>query len=217
MHRVLRREGTDPLLAWIGTLLFYVSSMYFVAPVARPDGLGLLLMMSGVWLLFKDAVPRCDLVWALAAALLASATKPYFAFPAFVYAAYTFLFRSKRDGLIYGGLAAITCAALTWGLTVVFPGYVTVTLMNNYDTPFGLALAAGGISVAAASVVLERLLYARLYTAGELDQVLFSIGLIFMSIAAAKFFWGSLPQRIVVPEALRGPTKAGIWAEDRPD
>ena len=99
---------------------------------------------------------------------------------------------------------------LAHGVFAMAGGYVTVTLMNNYDTPFGLALAAGVISVAAVSVVLERLLYARLYTAGELDQVLFSIGLIFMSIAAAKFFWGSLPQRIVVPEALRGQIDLGF-------
>ena len=50
--------------------------------------------------------------------------------------------------------------------------------------------------VALASIVLERLLYRRLYGAGELDQTLMTIGLIFMATAAAHFAFGPLPQRV---------------------
>jgi branched-chain amino acid transport system permease protein len=99
---------------------------------------------------------------------------------------------------------------LAHGVFAMAGGYVTVTLMNSYSVPFGLALIAGIVAVALISIVLERTLYARLYSAGELEQVLFSIGIIFMAIAAAKYFWGPLPQRIVVPEVLRGQIDLGF-------
>lgn len=99
---------------------------------------------------------------------------------------------------------------LAHGVFAMAGGYLTVTAMNDYAVPFGLALLGATLIVAAASVVLERLLYARLYGASELEQVLFSIGLIFMAIAAAKYAFGPQPQRILVPEMLRGQIDLGF-------
>jgi branched-chain amino acid transport system permease protein len=70
--------------------------------------------------------------------------------------------------------------------------------------PLVAALAIACVVVAAASMVLERALYARLYGATELDQVLFTIGLVFMAGAAAKFIWGPLPLPVRLPDYLRG-------------
>ena len=70
--------------------------------------------------------------------------------------------------------------------------------------PFPLALAPAFVVVALASMVLERLLYSRLYTAGELEQVLFTIGLIFMSVAVARLVYGTLPQPVRLPDYLKG-------------
>ena len=94
-------------------------------------------------------------------------------------------------------------ANLAHGVFAMAGGYVTVTLMNSYGVPFALALVVACVVVAAVSAVLERTLYARLYSAGELEQVLFTIGLIFMATAAAKFVWGPLPQRMTVPAIFR--------------
>ena len=52
--------------------------------------------------------------------------------------------------------------------------------------------------------VLERTLYRRLYKASHLDQVLFSIGLTFMSVAAATYVWGPSQQPVHLPQFLRG-------------
>jgi branched-chain amino acid transport system permease protein len=90
-------------------------------------------------------------------------------------------------------------ANLAHGVFAMAGGYVTVTMMNDYGVPFALSLVIACIVVALASVVLERALYARLYSAGELEQVLFTIGLVFMATAAAKFVWGALPQPMNVP------------------
>ena len=73
---------------------------------------------------------------------------------------------------------------LAHGAFAMFGGYVIVLAMNRAHIGFAAALALGFVATAALSVVLERLLYRRLYRAGELDQVLFTIGLIFIFIAA---------------------------------
>src|SRR5258708_33280785 len=69
---------------------------------------------------------------------------------------------------------------LAHGAFAMAGGYFTVTLMNTYHVPFGLALVAAFIAVPLVSAFLERTLYARLYRAGDLEQVLFPIRLIFM-------------------------------------
>src|SRR5271166_2273673 len=78
---------------------------------------------------------------------------------------------------------------LAHGVFAAAGGYLMLTLMNLYGVPFALAIAVACTVVAAGSVVVEQLLYRRLYGGDQLDQVLLSIGLIFMSVAAAKFLW----------------------------
>jgi branched-chain amino acid transport system permease protein len=57
---------------------------------------------------------------------------------------------------------------------------------------------------ALAGLVLERTLYARLYNANPLDQVLFTIGIVFASMATASYFMGSQHQIIQLPPFLQG-------------
>jgi branched-chain amino acid transport system permease protein len=83
-------------------------------------------------------------------------------------------------------------------------GYVTVTLMNRFGWPFLATLPAAFLAAAAVSVVLERTLYRRLYRAGELDQVLFTIGLAFISVAIAAYIFGTIQQSVNTPSYLRG-------------
>src|SRR5215471_6198638 len=99
---------------------------------------------------------------------------------------------------------------LAHGVFAMAGGYDTVTLMNRYAVPFGLALLSAFIAIALISVVLERALYARLYGAGELEQVLFTIGLIFMSIAIVRYLWGPVPQPIRLPAIFSGQLDLGF-------
>jgi len=100
-------------------------------------------------------------------------------------------------------------ANLAHGVFAMAGGYVAVTLMNGHGLPLALAVPVACVVVAAIAAVLERLLYARLYRASELDQVLFTIGLVFIAIAAAHYVWGPLPQRFDVPQSLRGQVAIG--------
>src|SRR3954470_4449292 len=95
-------------------------------------------------------------------------------------------------------------ANLAHGVFAMAGGYVMVSSMNAWGVPFWAALVLGFFAVALGSVVLERLLYSRLYTASELDQVLFTIGLVFISVAVARLIYGTLQQPIPLPEALTG-------------
>jgi branched-chain amino acid transport system permease protein len=83
-------------------------------------------------------------------------------------------------------------------------GYVCVILLNRHGMPFLAALPIVTLASALAGVVLERTLYRRLYGATHLDQVLFSIGLVFMSISTAHYFFGAQQQPLQLPPMLSG-------------
>jgi branched-chain amino acid transport system permease protein len=86
----------------------------------------------------------------------------------------------------------------------MFGGYVCVVLLNRFGVPFLTALPLAAIASAALGVLLERTLYRRLYGASHLDQVLFSIGLVFMSISTAHYFFGAQQQPLQLPPMLTG-------------
>ena len=96
---------------------------------------------------------------------------------------------------------------LAHGVFAMLGGYATVTFMNRFGVPFLPALAIGCVLVAALGFVLERTLYRHLYGRSELDQVLFSFGLILVSIAIVRIAWGPLAQPIHLPGYLRGEVK----------
>src|SRR3954471_16185422 len=79
---------------------------------------------------------------------------------------------------------------LAHGAFAMLGGYVIVRAMNTWGFGFVPALAIGFISIALVSVAFERLLYSRLYKAPELDQVLFTIGLVFVIIASVLILIG---------------------------
>ena len=120
------------------------------------------------------------------------------------------------DGFAYGMLLFLLSVGLSVTLGMMnfvnlahcafamLGGYVTVTLMNQFGWPFLATLPAAFIAAAAVSVVLERTLYRRLYRASELDQVLFTIGLAFISVAIAAYIFGTIQQSVNTPSYLRG-------------
>ena len=93
---------------------------------------------------------------------------------------------------------------LAHGAFAMLGGYVCVVMLNRFGVPFLAALPIVAVVSAGVGVVLERTLYRRLYAASHLDQVLFSIGLNFMAISAAHYFFGAQQQPFVLPDFLRG-------------
>ena len=120
------------------------------------------------------------------------------------------------DGIAYGMLLFVLSVGLsvTLGLMnfvnlahcafAMLGGYVTAVLVNRYGWPFLATLPLAFLAAAAASVVLERVFYRRLYRASDLDQVLLTIGLAFISVAVATYFFTTNQQPIETPSFLRG-------------
>ena len=123
------------------------------------------------------------------------------------------------DGIAYGMLLFILACGLTitlglmnfinlaHGAFAMTGGYVTVVMMNRYGLSFYWCIPAAFLVSAALGAILERALYRRLYTASHLDQVLFSVGLVFMAVAAADYIMGGQQQLIQLPPELSGRTE----------
>jgi branched-chain amino acid transport system permease protein len=128
------------------------------------------------------------------------------------------------DGLAYGMLLFLLAVGLsvTMGLMnfinlahgafAMAGGYITVLLMQRFGVPFLLCLPLTFVAVALLGGLAERTLYRPMYRKTHLDQVLFSIGLTFMAMAAVDYFMGAAQQNIHLPEWLRGRTEIGSGA-----
>lgn len=93
---------------------------------------------------------------------------------------------------------------LAHGAFGMLGGYVAVLTTRQLGLPFLLALPAAFLGAALVSVVFERTLFRRLYKAGELNQVLFTIGVVFVAAAIATYAFGTVQQVIILPSWLRG-------------
>lgn len=120
------------------------------------------------------------------------------------------------DGIAYGMVLFVLACGLsvTMGLMnfvnlahgafAMLGGYVTVLLMQRQGVPFLLTLPAAFLAAALAGIVLERLAYRPMYAKSHLDQVMFSIGLVFMAVAGTDWLIGSSQQIIQLPAWLLG-------------
>jgi branched-chain amino acid transport system permease protein len=120
------------------------------------------------------------------------------------------------DGLAFGMLLFVLSVGLSVTLGLMnfinlahgafgmLGGYVAVMSMRMLGFPFLVALPAAFVVAAVLSVVVERTLFRHLYKAGELNQVLFTIGVVFVAAALATYFFGTVQQVMPTPEWLRG-------------
>jgi branched-chain amino acid transport system permease protein len=132
------------------------------------------------------------------------------------------------DGFAYGMLLFLLSVGLSVTLGMMnfvnlahctfamIGGYVAVTLMNGGDfvpgfhlftlpaLPFFATLPLAFLVAGAVGFALERSLFKRLYRAGDLDQCLLTIGVVFVSIAAMAWFYGTAQQPVSLPNYLRG-------------
>ncbi len=120
------------------------------------------------------------------------------------------------DGIAYGMLLFVLAVglAVTLGLMnfinlahgafAMAGGYITVLLMNRLGVPFLATLPLAFLGAALIGALLEPLLYRRMYAKPHLDQVLFSIGLVFIAVTAVDYVVGSMQQNITLPAWLQG-------------
>lgn len=127
------------------------------------------------------------------------------------------------DGVAYGMLLFILASglAVTLGLMnfvnlahgafAMAGGYIIIVWVNRLGLPFLAGLPIAFVLMAILGAALERTLYVHMYARSHLDQVLFTIGLVFMAIAAVSYFMTTQQQLINLPPWLRGRIEyAGI-------
>ena len=107
------------------------------------------------------------------------------------------------DGIAYGMLLFVIACGLSvtlglmnlinlaHGAFAMAGGYVTVVLVNRLGVPFFAALPLAFVFSALMGLVLERTLYIHIYRKPHLDQVMFSIGLVFVAMSATGWLLGT--------------------------
>ncbi len=125
------------------------------------------------------------------------------------------------DGLAYGTLLFLISVGLSvtlglmgfinlaHGVFAMLGGYLLVLLMGRFGIGFLAALPIIFVLVALVSLVLERTLYRPLYKSTHLDQVLLTVGIIFVAVAGATYFWGPGQQPINIPGWMAGQLAVG--------
>jgi branched-chain amino acid transport system permease protein len=120
------------------------------------------------------------------------------------------------DGVAYGMLLFVLACGLSvtlglmnfvnlaHGAFAMAGGYVTLILVNRVGVPFFAALALAFLASALIGALLERTLYVHVYGRSPLDQVLFTIGLVFMTVAGTDYFMGAQQVFIQIPSSLQG-------------
>lgn len=125
------------------------------------------------------------------------------------------------DGFAYGMLLFLLSVGLsvTLGLMnftnlahgsfAMLGGYVTYALNAKMGWPFLTTLPFAFVVTAIVAALFERFLFRRLYHAGELNQVLFTIGLVFTASACAAYFFGTVHHSVKLPSYLIGFVEIG--------
>jgi branched-chain amino acid transport system permease protein len=126
------------------------------------------------------------------------------------------------DGLAYAMFLFITSVGLsvTMGLMgfvnlahgafAMAGGFIVVSLARTYGIDFVPALVIASVTVGLISVRFEQRLYRQFYKSTDLEQVLLTIGLAFMSIAAFTYFYGPIPKSVPLPHWLQGDVNLGF-------
>jgi len=120
------------------------------------------------------------------------------------------------DGIAYGMLLFVLACGLSvtlglmnfvnlaHGAFAMAGGYITLVMVNRAGLPFFAGLAVAFVVTAFIGALFERTLYVHVYGKSPLDQVLFTIGLVFMAVAAVDYVMGSQQVFIQIPSALQG-------------
>jgi branched-chain amino acid transport system permease protein len=125
------------------------------------------------------------------------------------------------DGFAYGMLLFLLSVGLSvtlglmnftnlaHGAFAMLGGYVSYSLVAFAGWNFILTLPFAFVVTAVVAAGFERTLFRRIYGAGELNQVLFTIGLVFAASASAAYVFGTVHHSIDMPSYLTGFVEVG--------
>lgn len=126
------------------------------------------------------------------------------------------LFGLVFDGLAYGSLlflmgvglsitmGLMNVVNLAHGVFALLGGYLFITLLQSVGLAFVPALVLVFVVLLLIGGLSEWLLFRLLYRLPPLEQVLFTLGVCFIAMALATYFFGATQRFVALPEWLQG-------------
>jgi hypothetical protein len=107
MFWILRWMRTPWVLSLGTTLILYGHLLFYITPLARPDGMGVFFLLLSVVLPFRYDYSARSMAASIILGILAFLIKPYCILGLAFVVLYVFVFKSKLDGLKYGVYATL--------------------------------------------------------------------------------------------------------------
>lgn len=105
--------------------------------------------------------------------------------------------------IIFGMMGVLNLAHASFFMLSGYFCYQVLTLTGN----FWLSLLLAPLGTAIFGIIVERVFLRRMHAFGHLGELMLTVGISLVILAAVKFFWGTESLPIPVPEALQGLVK----------
>jgi len=113
---IMRCQKKGGLFKFLAVLVLYTGFLYFVTPLARPDGLGIFLFLSSIAVVYLCNYSWPSITMGMLLGICAFNTKAYFLLGSLYVVLYLFLFVSKRKGIM---ACLVLCIVLALSLILV--------------------------------------------------------------------------------------------------
>ncbi len=127
---LIRMKVSAPLCL-IGATILYAHLLYFAAPLARCDSLGMFLFLCSIYIPWRFNYSQNSLLCSITVGMLAFLTKPYFILAIFYVGIYVFIFKAKKLGVKYFLAIAISLTSTILLMNVLFECYWNNTFFVN--------------------------------------------------------------------------------------
>lgn len=99
---------------------------------------------------------------------------------------------------------------LAHGAFAMLGGFLAASIPTRLGVPIGLGFVLAIAVVSVVAVLFERILLRRFYRRDDLDQMLVTIGLMFVATAAVNLMFGSTVTSVALPEVFTGSVDLGF-------
>lgn len=127
----LLKQGTALPFAAAGGTIVMACLLFSTTPLSRPDGLGQFFFLLAILFPLYREFDGISLLVSGGAGILAFLAKPYFLLGVGIVATYTFLFVSKKRGMIYGGGVFGSLVILLYGINLFLETYFLDIILSN--------------------------------------------------------------------------------------
>ena len=125
---VLRRQSVSFIYCLAAGLLLYILLLFYITPLARPDTLGLFLLLLSLYIPALAGYSAKSLLASITLGLIAFYTKTYFSLGIPYMSLYLFFFVSKKRAILYALAAAALGIASAAVIKGIFETYFMCTL-----------------------------------------------------------------------------------------